>query len=128
MYNFLNKKKRQKSVFNYIGTFYQKLILYFGFYVIKKFRYLENCVFILCLDYNIGENETKMIQYSSYTLEKFADAMLSYSSGSPHKQMAKIHSFIVPEWEGFNFHTHGGIFNILKKTFVSIYLLLICLK
>jgi len=45
--------------------------------------------------------------------------MLAYSSGAPHKQMAKIHSFIVPEWEGFNFHTHGGIFNILRHTMVS---------
>ncbi|XP_022176915.1 uncharacterized protein LOC111038214 isoform X1 [Myzus persicae] len=54
--------------------------------------------------------------YTSYTLEKFADAMLTYSAGSPHKQLAKIHSFIVPEWEGFKFHTHGGIFNILRHT------------
>lgn len=45
--------------------------------------------------------------------------MLSYSTGAPQKQMAKIHSFIVPEWEGFNFHTHGGIFNLLKHTMVS---------
>ncbi|XP_025191079.1 uncharacterized protein LOC112591459 isoform X2 [Melanaphis sacchari] len=49
--------------------------------------------------------------------EKFADAMLTYSAGSPHKQLAKIHSFIVPEWEEFQFHTHGGIFNILQHTF-----------
>lgn len=75
------------------------------------------------LEYKYGGNEKSVNEtYASYTLEKFADAMLSYSSGGPHKQMAKIHSFIVPEWEGFDFHTHGGIFNILKDTMVSILL------
>ncbi|VVC42301.1 Protein of unknown function DUF4803 [Cinara cedri] len=54
--------------------------------------------------------------FTSYTLEKFADGMLSYSSGAPHKQMAKIHSFIVPEWEEFDFYTHGGVFNLVIDT------------
>lgn len=87
----------------------------------KPMIFTLKCVFLyyVYLDYNMAENDTIVKQYSSYTLEKFADAMLSYSSGSPHKEMAKIHSFIVPEWEGFNFHTHGGIFNILKHTLVS---------
>lgn len=76
------------------------------------------CVFLyyVYLEYNQEGNKST---YSSYTIEKFADAMLSYSLGSPSKQLAKIHSFIVPDWEGFNFHTHGGIFNILKHTMVS---------
>ncbi|XP_050526498.1 uncharacterized protein LOC126897171 isoform X2 [Daktulosphaira vitifoliae] len=56
------------------------------------------------------ENDYKTME------EKFADAMLEYSPGSPHKQLSKIHTFIVPQWEGFNFHTYGGIFNILHET------------
>lgn len=79
----------------------------FLYYVYLEYKYEEN-----------GKNE-KTPTYTSYTLEKFADAMLTYSAGSPHKQLAKIHSFIVPEWEGFKFHTHGGIFNVLKNTLVS---------
>ncbi|KAF0749740.1 Uncharacterized protein FWK35_00037102, partial [Aphis craccivora] len=74
------------------------------FMTMEEYKYEEN-----------GKNE-KTPTYTSYTLEKFADAMLTYSAGSPHKQLAKIHSFIVPEWEGFKFHTHGGIFNVLKNT------------
>lgn len=78
-------------------------------------------LYYVYLEYKIAGNESseKSSSYTSYTLEKFADAMLSYSSGAPYKQLAKIHSFIVPEWEGFKFHTHGGIFNILKHTMVS---------
>lgn len=100
---------------------YDACIIVFRFQCGKTMRFTLKCVFLyyVYLDYNIGENDTKVNHYSSYTLEKFADAMLSYTSGSPHKQMAKIHSFIVPDWEGFNFHTHGGIFNILKHTLVS---------
>lgn len=67
----------------------------------------------------INESETLDPLYSSYTLEKYADAMVSFSSGGPIKQLAKIHSFIVPKWEGFQFHTHGSIFNVLKSTMVS---------
>lgn len=78
------------------------------------------CVFLyyVYLEYKLEANESNS-KYSSYTIEKFADAMLSYSLGSPSKQLAKIHSFIVPDWDGFKFHTHGGIFNILKHTMVS---------
>lgn len=73
------------------------------------------------LEYQIVDNEIdeKSSSYTSYTLEKFADAMLEYSIDAPHKQLSKIHYFIVPEWEGFKFHTHGSIFNILKHTMVS---------
>ncbi|XP_050438388.1 uncharacterized protein LOC126844318 isoform X2 [Adelges cooleyi] len=56
------------------------------------------------------ENDYKTME------EKFADAMLDFSPGAPHKQLSKIHTFIVPQWEGFNFHTYGGIFNILTET------------
>lgn len=80
-------------------------------------------LYYVYLEYKYGENDSneksRNSSYTSYTLERFADAMLSYTSGAPYKQMAKIHTFIVPDWEGFKFHTHGGIFNILKDTMVS---------
>lgn len=80
-------------------------------------------LYYVYLEYKYGENDnnekSRNSTYTSYTLERFADAMLSYTSGAPYKQMAKIHTFIVPDWEGFKFHTHGGIFNILKNTMVS---------
>lgn len=80
-------------------------------------------MFIYCfyLEYKFGgiDNDKSINpSFTSYTLEKFADEMLSYSSGAPYKQMAKIHSFIVPEWEGFHFHTHGGVFNLVIDTMV----------
>lgn len=93
--------------------------------VLFRFSSLQFTVFLyyVYLEYKYEEkdkNEKNVNPaYTSYTLEKFADAMLTYSAGSPHKQLAKIHSFIVPEWEGFKFHTHGGIFNILRHTMVS---------
>lgn len=93
--------------------------------MLLRFRPVQFTVFLyyVYLEYKYQENDKNeksvKLAYTSYTLEKFADAMLTYSSGSPHKQLAKIHSFIVPEWEGFKFHTHGGIFNILKITLVS---------
>jgi hypothetical protein len=79
-------------------------------------------LYYVYLEYKYGENdsnEKSRNTYSSYTLERFADAMLSFTSGAPIKQMAKIHTFIIPDLEGFKFHTHGGIFNILKDTMVS---------
>jgi len=80
----------------------------------------------VCLEYKTGRNDidndtdiSVNATYTSYTLEKFADAMLSFTSSAPIKEMAKIHSYIYPEWDGFKFHTHGGIFNILRETMVS---------
>ncbi|XP_025418237.1 uncharacterized protein LOC112688982 isoform X2 [Sipha flava] len=86
--------------------------------LLESVRSIEND-FKTMEEYKYGENdsnEKSRNTYSSYTLERFADAMLSFTSGAPIKQMAKIHTFIIPDLEGFKFHTHGGIFNILKDT------------
>ncbi|XP_026816219.1 uncharacterized protein LOC113555852 isoform X2 [Rhopalosiphum maidis] len=118
-------KKKERKILSYFGQITQLVqvtqketndIRTMMLVSLKKLQSLPDAV-LNGMQINELLDSVRSIENDFMTMEeKFADAMLTYSSGSPHKQLAKIHSFIVPEWEGFKFHTHGGIFNILKHT------------
>ncbi|XP_027850312.2 uncharacterized protein LOC114129706 isoform X2 [Aphis gossypii] len=118
-------KKKERKILNYFGQIThlvqvtQKETNDIRTMMLVSLKKLESMPDVLLNGIQINEllESVRSLENDFMTMEeKFADAMLTYSAGSPHKQMAKIHSFIVPQWEGFKFHTHGGIFNVLKNT------------